>query len=200
MDLNRRKFARRTAAAVLAGLGVTSAGCSTGPSGWHTTSVSKIFSPRPVAANPLVVPSTDFEDIWNKTVAVVDKYFEIQSENRLSRTIETQPLLGGTVLEPWALDSVSAEERFEASLQTIQKRAVIHIDPVTTGGFLVKVEVRKFLEDMAKPDRQAAGRTYSPTTSPSIGPGRSLVPSPPSWVDQSGTGLGLGAGYPGRHP
>ena len=158
MDLNRRRFARRTATAVLAGLGVTQAGCSTGLSGWRAPSVSRIFSPRPVAANPLVVPSTEFEDLWNKTVAVVDKYFDIQSENRLSRTIETQPLMAATLLEPWALDSVSMEDRFEASLQTIQKRAVIHIDPAPSGGFLVKVEVRKFLEDMPKPDRQAAGR------------------------------------------
>jgi hypothetical protein len=158
MALNRRKFAARTAAAVLAGLGGTQTGCSTGASGWRAPSVSRIFSPRPVASNPLAVPSTDFEELWNKTVAVVDKYFDIQSENRLSRTIETQPLMGATLLEPWAADSVTIADRFEASLQTIQRRAIIHIDPAPTGGYLVKVEVRKFLEDMTKPDRQAAGR------------------------------------------
>jgi len=184
MQFNRRRFAARTAAAVLAGLGGSQAGCSSGPSGWHAPSVTRIFSPRPVAANPLPVPSTDFEDVWNKTVAVVDKYFEIASENRLSRTIETQPLMGATLLEPWALDSTTLEDRFEASLQTIRRFAIIHVDPAPTGGFLVKVEVYKSLEDMPKPDRQAAGRAVFTNDFPVnrtreiVGP----VPAPLGWI------------------
>jgi len=34
---------------------------------------------------------------------VVDKYFDIASEKRLSRTIETQPQMGATGLEQLAL-------------------------------------------------------------------------------------------------
>ena len=85
--------------------------------------------PRPVATNPLHVPSAEFEHLWNKTVAVVDKYFDIESENRLARTIKTQPQMGATVLEPWAFDSVKIQDRIEASLQTIKRAAIIHIDP-----------------------------------------------------------------------
>ena len=164
-------------------------------------SVTRIFSPRPVATNPLVVPSTDFENVWNKTVAVVDKYFDIESENRLSRTIGTQPQMGATVLEPWALDSATIEDRVEASLQTIRRSAVIHVDPAPTGGFLVKVEVYKFLEDMAKPDRQAAGRAVFTNDFPVnrtreiVGP----VPAPLGWIKR-GRDLRSGAGHPGRHP
>jgi hypothetical protein len=186
MQLNRRIFAVQTAVAVLCGLGGTQTGCSAGPSGWRVPSVSRIFYPRPVATNPLVVPSTDFEELWNKTVTVVDKYFDIQSENRLSRTIETQPQMGATVLEPWALDSVTMEDRLEASLQTIQRRAIIHIDPAPTGGYLVKVEVRKFLEDMAKPDRQPAGRAVFTNDFPVnrtreiVGP----VPTRVGWINR----------------
>jgi len=184
MQLNRRRFAARTAAAVLAGLGGSQAGCSSGPSAWHAPSVTRIFSPRPVAANPLPVPSTDFEEVWNKTVAVVDKYFDIASENRLSRTIETQPLMGATVLEPWALDSATMEDRVEATLQTIRRFAIVHVDPAPTGGFLVKVEVYKSLEDMPKPDRQPAGRAVFTNDFPVnrtreiVGP----VPAPLGWI------------------
>ena len=64
------------------------------PVHFHAPQLTRIFSPPPVAANPLVVPSADFEVVWNKTVAVVDKYFDIASENRLSRTIVTQPKTG----------------------------------------------------------------------------------------------------------
>jgi hypothetical protein len=184
MQLNLRRFAARIATAVLAGLGAMQTGCSSGPEGWHAPSVSRIFSPRPVAANPLVVPSSDFENVWNKTVAVVDKYFDIASENRLSRTIESQPQMGATVLEPWALDSATIEDRVEASLQTIRRFAIIHVDPAPIGGFLVKVEVYKQIEDMAKPDRQAAGRAVFTNDFPVnrtreiVGP----VPAPLGWI------------------
>ena len=44
---------------------------------------------------------------------MVDKYFDIEKENRLARTIRTQPQMGATLLEPWALDSSTAEDRLE---------------------------------------------------------------------------------------
>ena len=172
-----------------------------GPGGVRAPSVTKIFSPRPVVPNPIVVPSTDFENVWNKTIAVVDKYFDIESENRLSRTIRTQPQMGATMLEPWALDSATFQDRLEASLQTIRRAAVIHVDPAPTGGFLVKVEVYKFLEDMAKPDRQAAGRAVFNNDFP-VNRVREIVgPVPaPLGLDQTGTGPRPGAGHPCRHP
>jgi hypothetical protein len=159
-------------------------GCSTGPSVWQPPSVSRIFAPRPVIPNPLVVPSSDFETVWNKTVAVVDKYFDIEKENRLARTIRTQPQMGATLLEPWALDAATTEDRLESSLQTIRRFAIIHIDPAPTGGYLVKVEVRKELEDLAKPDRQPAGRAVFYNDFPVnrtrdiVGP----VPAPQGWI------------------
>jgi hypothetical protein len=184
MTMNRRRFAAQTAAALLAAWGGSQTGCNSGPSGWHAPSVTRIFAASPVATNPLVVPSTDFENIWNKTIAVVDKYFDIESENRLARTIKTQPQMAATILEPWALDSVTFEDRVEASLQTIRRVAIIRIDPAPTGGFLVKVEVLKFLEDMVKPVSQPAGRAVFTNDFPVnrvreiVGP----VPAPLGWI------------------
>ena len=54
---------------------------------------------------------------------MVDKYFDIESENRLARTIKTRPQMGATIFEPWALDSATVSDRFEATLQTIQRAA-----------------------------------------------------------------------------
>ena len=164
-------------------MGLGQAGCSW-DGHFHAPHVTRIFSPRPVAENPLVVPNSDFEAVWNKTVAVVDKYFDIARENRLSRTIETQPKMGATLLEPWSGDSVGFSERLESSLQTIRRFAIIKIDPAPTGGYLVKVEVRKELEDLVKPDRQAAGRAVFNNDFPVnrareiIGP----VPVPAGWI------------------
>ncbi len=182
--VNRRGFTARTMGALLAGLAGSQAGCNIAPSNWRVPSVTKIFSPRPMVANPLVVPSTEFEVVWNKTVAVVDKYFDIESENRLSRTIRTQPQMGATMLEPWALDSATFQDRLEASLQTIRRVGVVHVDPAPTGGFLVKVEVIKFLEDLAKPDRQAAGRAVFNNDFP-VNRTREIispVPAPLGWI------------------
>jgi hypothetical protein len=192
MIKHRKRFAARYVAVVLATLGGNHVGCSTSPTWWRAPSVQRIFAPRPVATNPLHVPTADFEQLWNKTVAVVDKYFDIESENRLARTIKTQPQMGATLLEPWAFDSVKIEDRIEASLQTMRRVAIVHIDPAPTGGFLVKVEVYKFLEDMVKPDRQAAGRAVFTNDFPVnrtreiVGP----VPAPLGWI-QRGRDLDL---------
>jgi hypothetical protein len=113
---------------------------------------------RAVNPNPLVVPSADFETTWNTAVKVVDEYFDIASENRLSRKIVTQPKIGATVLEPWYGDSVGFDQRLESTLQTIRRFAIVQVDPAPGGGYAVRVEVYKELEDLAKPDRQAGGR------------------------------------------
>jgi hypothetical protein len=111
------------------------------------------------APNPLVVPSIDFETIWNTTVAVVDEYFEIATENRQQRRIVTQPKVAGTLMEPWNMDSGDFYERVESSLQTIRRFAIVTIEPDPTGmGQAVRVEVFKELEDLVRPERAPAGR------------------------------------------
>src|SRR5512135_3400712 len=88
-----------------------------------------IIAPRPISENPLVVPSADFETVWKATIAVLDEYFDIATESRLSRTIITQPRIGATVLEPWSGDSPGLYDRLESSLQTIRRHGRITINP-----------------------------------------------------------------------
>lgn len=166
----------------ICGLAIGQVGCSLASGG--SSRVTRLFAPRPVAENPLLIPTTDQEAVWNKTVAVVDKYFDIASENRLARTIVTQPKIGATLLEPWSGDSVGFHERLESSLQTIRRFAIIKIEPAAAGGFLVKVEVRKELEDLVKPDRQAAGRAVFNNDFP-VNRNREIVgpvPAPTGWI------------------
>ena len=190
MMMNRRGFAAQTVAAVLAGLGGSQVGCSTGPSGWHAPSVTRIFAPRPVSANPLAVPSTDFENVWNKTVAVVDKYFDIESENRLSRTIKTQPQMGATVLEPWALDSATIEDRVRGqppdhphgspSFISIRHRP---------GDFSSRWKCTSSWKTWPSPTGRPAGRAVFTNDFPVnrtreiVGP----VPAPLGWINGDGT-------------
>lgn len=131
------------------------AGCQTG--GARLRPVVPNPRARPAAANPLLVPSGDFETVWGHTVAVLDRYFDISTENRLTRRIVTNPKMGATLLEPWDGDSVGFRERLESSLQTIHRFAIATVTDAPGGGYLVKVEVYKELEDMVKPERQTGG-------------------------------------------
>jgi len=134
--------------------------------------------------NPLILPTNDFEAVWNETVAQVNKYFPIESENRLSRQIRTQPIMGGTLFEPWALDSTTFADRLQATLQTMRKFAIAHVEAAPTGGWQVRLEIRQELEDMAKPDRQAAGRAVFSNDFP-VNRARELVgpvPTPMGWI------------------
>jgi hypothetical protein len=139
---------------------------------------------RTVSPNPLVVPSDDFELIWKQCVATVDEYFDIAKEDRLARTIVTQPKIGATLFEPWYGDSVGFGGRLESTLQTIRRFARIKLDPVPGGGYAVKVEVYKELEDLPKPERQAGGRAVFDGDFPVnrtreiVGP----VPLPVGWI------------------
>ncbi len=183
---SRTKRTRMCQTAVAGALVLLSGGCSSVPASWKPSSVIRIFTPAEVIPNPLLVPSSDFETIWTKCVVVVDKYFSIDSENRLTRTIRTEPQLTGTLLEPWSGDSSTMRDRLEATLQTIRKFAVIKVDPAPAGGFLVRVEVHKELEDMVKPSSQPAGKAVFTNDFPVnrvreiVGP----VPVPLGWIDR----------------
>jgi hypothetical protein len=100
---------------------------------------------------PLPEPQGGYEQVWNTTVRVVDKYFEIASENRYGGTIETLPETGATLLEPWRRDAVGFYERLEGTFQTVRRRCFVNVQPSPTGGFLVGVEVYKELENLPAP-------------------------------------------------
>ena len=182
----KRTAAKAVSMVMLAVMGGSLTGCSMWPAGLSMPSVSRIFADRPVVPNPLVVPSSDFETVWNKSVAVVNQYFPIAAENRLAGTIRTDSPMTGTLLEPWSPDSATFRDRLEATFQTMRKFAVVHIDPAPTGGYLVKVDVIKELEDFNKPDRQPAGRAVFYNDFPVnrtreiVGP----VPAPLNWIDK----------------
>lgn len=143
-----------------------------------------IVAPQAMLENPLAVPSADFETTWKATLAVLDDYFEVAAENRLSQTIVTNPKIGATILEPWSKDSVGFNERMESTFQTIRRFAQASVKPAPGGGFLVKVEVYKELEDLSKPDRQAAGRAVFNNDFP-VNRSRDIVgpfPIPNGWI------------------
>ena len=115
-------------------------GCRSGPGG-----------PVPVVVieNPVFVPGKNHELIWEKLVSIVDDYFDIAKEepvrvigNTIVRGhIATEPLTGATVFDQlWRPDGVTAYERWEATLQSIRRYALITVSP-TEGGFFIDVQI-----------------------------------------------------------
>ncbi|MGL4460696.1 MAG: hypothetical protein ACRDD1_14290 [Planctomycetia bacterium] len=103
---------------------------------------------RFLAQNPATVVNPNYDYVYDTTIEVVEKYFDVAYENRYDGRIETVPLSGATLFEPWRLDAVGFAERFEGSIQTIRRRGYFLIQPTPTGGFTISVEVYKELEDM----------------------------------------------------
>jgi hypothetical protein len=66
-DESRRRWITRLAQCLFAGGVSVHSGCS----------IAKRFRNDLPVPNPLVVPSIDFETIWNTTIAVLDEYFDI---------------------------------------------------------------------------------------------------------------------------
>ncbi len=133
--------------------------------GWHGGWQQSAGAPQAaLAQNPMYVPLSDREFLWNQLVDTVDDYFDIQREERVRLVggvltegrIETHPMPGATHLEPWRKDSTHGFERWYASLQSIRRRAVIAVRPQSDGGYLVEVAVYKELEELTQPEYSVA--------------------------------------------
>lgn len=116
----------------------------------------------PPQSNPVVVPNMDRDFVWDQVVDVVDDYFRIEYEDRVrlegdlltEGRLETYPRTASTIFEPWNHDSVSPYQRWEATLQSMRRRALVVVTPAQ-GGFLIDVQVYKELEDVPRPESGA---------------------------------------------
>jgi hypothetical protein len=169
---DRRRFALRAGsgcALCLATLAL--AGCQA----WQPfryTPPEFVLAPPAVGpqTNPLFVPSMDRDFVWDQVVDVVDNYFRVQHEERVRLVgdlltegrLDTYPRTGSTIFEPWNRDSVTPYERWESTLQSIRRTAMVRVVPAQ-GGFLVEVQVYKELEDVPKPETGAVTLANSQT-------------------------------------
>ena len=114
--------------------------------------------------NPTLLPAAEYQAVWETVVDVVHAYFTIDREepvrlvgNTLTEgRIDTFPLVGATIFEPWLHDSPDWQQRMESTLQSIRRRAVVRVIPAERG-FWVEVAVFKELEDVVHPEHSTAG-------------------------------------------
>ena len=124
-----------------------------------------LVGPAPYAlANPVLIPSTDHDLVWEQMVDVIDDYFKIEREDRVQVVggvvtegrLETHSRVGSTWLEPWHHDSASRQEKLQSTLQTIRRRATLTVRPAE-GGYLIDVAVFKEREHLHRPQFSTAG-------------------------------------------
>jgi hypothetical protein len=159
-------------------------------------------APAIMLADPLRVPIADRDYAWDQLVAVVEEYFKIEHEERVRLAgdiltegrIDTYPLTGATLLEPWHGDSVTYRDRLESTLQSIRRRCFIRVMPEQEG-YLIDLEVFKELEDLPRPSMSTVGaatfntsaaddRGTQPLPSFSQFSGVARGPRPINWIPQ----------------
>lgn len=119
----------------------------------------------PVYQNPVLVPATDHEYVWETVADVVDDYFRIKEEQPVRLVgqvmtegrLETFPEVGSTIFEPWRRDSVGRPARVESTLQSIRRQAIVRVVP-DPQGYMIDVAVYKELENVDQPDHATSGQ------------------------------------------
>lgn len=125
--------------------------------------------------NPLNVQTGDAQYLWEAVVDVVDDFFPIPHEYpvqsykylnddgiesvvRTEGRIDTDPVIAAGLLEPWKKNSVTLDQRIDATFQTIRRQAVVRVVP-EENGFLVHVAVYNEMENLAQPMNAGASGT-----------------------------------------
>lgn len=115
-------------------------------------------------ANPFQVGQADPALVWLQVVDAVDDLFQIKSESPVRRDsvawlegrLETFPLVGATIFEPWRRDSTPGFERLQSTFQTIRRTAYVKVLP-GPDGYLIDVKVVKEQEDVDHSQYPTAG-------------------------------------------
>lgn len=143
--------------------------------------------------NPLKVPINNHDYAWDQIVDVVSDFFPIQREQRVLLTsemwtegkIETPYQSGATIFEPHRSDTVGAFNRWQSTLQTIRRRAIVRVIP-EADGYLIDLRVDKELEDLPQPERATAGAATFRTDNSLSSRGRdeeiSRIRYSPAWI------------------
>ncbi|QDU54402.1 hypothetical protein [Aeoliella mucimassa] len=114
--------------------------------------------------NPMKVPVNNHDYAWDQVVDVVADYFPIAYEQRVhidqqlwtEGRVETPYQVGATLFEPHRKDSVGSFNKWQSTLQTIRRRAVVRVVP-EPDGYLIDLQVVRELEDLPQPERATAG-------------------------------------------
>ena len=91
---------------------------------------------------PAPVPSSNFDQIWDASLASVrDYHFEIDRQDRRAGVITTKPMISSQFFEPWRNELKTADAVAESSLSTVRRTVTINITE-TSGQYSATPSVR----------------------------------------------------------
>ncbi len=113
--------------------------------------------PEQFVPNPLDLPTAPDAFVWSQVIDAVDDYFRIVRETPVQNAdgfildgrVETAYSIGASCFEPWRKDSTPGFERWQGTLQSIRRRAIVTVRP-RGPGYTVEVVVQKDLEDVGR--------------------------------------------------
>jgi hypothetical protein len=133
-------------------------GCATAP---------PLDNPAPVLAyseveNPVLVSPGQptplaYQEVFEKTIDILDDYFELLRIDPYDGRIITKPRIAPGYEQFWKRGNPDARNRLLASFQTIRQTAVAEIRAGERGGYLVYIVVERELEDLPRPAQMRAG-------------------------------------------
>ncbi|MDA7914766.1 hypothetical protein N9Z64_00810 [bacterium] len=113
--------------------------------------------PEQFVPNPLDLPAAPDAFVWSQVIDAVDDYFPIIRETPVQNAdgfildgrVETAYAIGASCFEPWRKDSTPGFERWQGTLQSIRRRAIVTVRP-RGPGYTIEVVVQKDLEDVGR--------------------------------------------------
>jgi hypothetical protein len=112
---------------------------------------------NPVLVSPGMPSGASYQEVFEKTIDILDDYFELLPPNPYDGRIVTKPRIAPGYEQFWKSGNPDARGRLLATFQTVRQTATARIWSGERGGYLVSVEVEKELEDLARPVTSRAG-------------------------------------------
>jgi hypothetical protein len=112
---------------------------------------------NPVLVSPGIPTAVAYQEVFEKTIDVLDDYFELLPPNPYDGRILTKPRIAPGYEQFWVPGNPDARNRLLATFQTIRQTARAEIRAGERGGYLVYIVVDKELEDLARPTQVRIG-------------------------------------------
>ncbi|MFO0822503.1 MAG: hypothetical protein U0792_05180 [Gemmataceae bacterium] len=134
-------------------------GCATAP---PLDNPGPVRGPRADVENPVLVSpgqptAAAYHEVFEKTVDILDEYFELLPPNPYDGRIVSKPRIAPGYEQFWKRGNPEARGRLLATFQTVRQTAVAEIRAGERGGYLVYVVVYKELEDLPRPTQVRSG-------------------------------------------
>ena len=112
---------------------------------------------NPVLVSPGQPTAASYREVFEKSLDVLDDYFEILTANPYDGRIVTFPRVAPGYEQPWKRGNPDKRQRLLATLQSVRQTATLEIRSGERGGYLVYVVVERELEDVPRPSRATVG-------------------------------------------